>query len=89
MEIMNPSPFEIYRYATAYGVRLIAIEEVWNYRKFYRLKTFLKMAGGRVHTSHPSPNPLDPPLSPDRKLQKPSKQFGIFQSPGTISFFFI
>ena len=28
-----------------------------NHRKFYTLKTFLKMAGGRVHTSHPSPTP--------------------------------
>ena len=61
------SPFDISRYATA-GVRLIAIEEIQNYRKFYTLKTFLKMAGGRVHTSHPSPTPVDPPLSPDHKL---------------------
>ena len=45
------------------GVRLIAIEEVRNYRKFYTLKTFLKMASGRVHTSHPIPTPLDPPLT--------------------------
>ena len=68
------------------GVWLIAIEEVRNYRKFYTLKTFLKMADGRVNTSHPSPTPLDPPFSPDHKPQKPSKEFGIFQSPGTISF---
>ena len=44
------------------------------------------MAGGRVHTSHPSSTPVDPPLGPDHKLQKPSKEFGIFQSHGTISF---
>ena len=28
-----------------------------NYKKFYVLKTFLKMAGERVHTCHPSPTP--------------------------------
>ena len=82
----GPPPFEIFRYTTAQGVRFIAVEEVRNCRKFHTLKIFLKMAGGRVHTSHPSPTHLDPPLSPDHKLQKPSKEFGIFQSPGTISF---
>ena len=44
------------------------------------------MAGGRVHISHASPIPLDAPLSPDHKLQKTSKGFGIFQSPGIFSF---
>ena len=29
--------------------------------KFYALTTFLKMAGGRMHISHPIP--LDPPLA--------------------------
>ena len=60
-----PPPFEISRYATTLDVTLIAIEEVRNYRKFYTLKIFLKMEGGRVHISHPSPTPLDPLLSPD------------------------
>ena len=47
----------------AYGVRLIALEEVQNYEKIvgYASKTFLKMAGGRMHT--PRPTPLDPPLA--------------------------
>ena len=49
VEIMLPPPFEISRYATA-GVRLIAIEEVRNCRKFYTLITFFKMAGGRLHS---------------------------------------
>ena len=29
--------------------------------KLYASKTFLKMAGGKMHTSHPTP--LDPPLA--------------------------
>ena len=36
------------------GVMLIAIEEVRNYKKLYASKTFLKMVGGRMHTSHPT-----------------------------------
>ena len=50
--------------------------------KLLTSKTFLKMAGGRMHTPHPTP--LDPP--PGHKLQKPSKKSGIFQSLGTIIF---
>ena len=45
----------------AYGVRLIAIEEVPNYRKIVCIKSILKMAGGRMHTPHPTP--LDSPLA--------------------------
>ena len=37
------------------GVELIAIKQVQNYRKLYAWKTFLKMAGGRMHTPHPTP----------------------------------
>ena len=34
---------------------LAAIEQVRNYRKLYASKTFLKMAGGRMHIPHPTP----------------------------------
>ena len=37
--------------------------------KLYTLKIFLKMAGGRMHIPHPTPG---------HKLQKPSKESGIF-----------
>ena len=47
--------------------------------KLYTSKTFLKMAGGWVHTLYPTP--LDPPVAISyRNLQK------IFQSLGIISF---
>ena len=36
-------------------LRLTAIEQARNYRKLYASKTFLKMAGGRIHTFHPTP----------------------------------
>ena len=39
------------------------------------------MAGGKMHTLHPTPGSV-----PGRKLQKPSKESGIFQSLVTISF---
>ena len=43
-------------------MRLPAIEEVRNNRKtVYALKTFLKIAGGKMHTPHPTP--LDSPLA--------------------------
>ena len=37
------------------GVRLIAIEEGRSYGKVYTSKTVLEMAGGRMHTPHPTP----------------------------------
>ena len=49
--------------------------------KLYLSKTFLKMAGGRMHTPHPTPG-----SAPGHKLQKPSKESGIFHSLGTITF---
>ena len=55
--------------------------------KLYTSKTFLKMAGGRMHTPHP--NPPHPPLANGHKLQKPSKESGMFQPLSTISFFFL
>ena len=45
----------------AQGVRLIAIEGIRNSKKIYASKTFLKMAGGRMHV--PYPTPLDSPLA--------------------------
>ena len=50
-------------------------------KKLYTSKTILKMAGGRMHTSHPTLG-----LATGHKLQKPSKESGMFQSLGTISF---
>ena len=32
-------------------------------KKLYASKTFLKMAGGRMHIPHPIPTPLDSPLT--------------------------
>ena len=49
--------------------------------KLYTSKAFLKMAGGRMHTPHPTPGSV-----PGRKLQKPSKESGILQSLGTVNF---
>ena len=48
----------------------------------YASKKFLKMAGGRMHLPHPTPSGF----APGHKLQKPSKESGIFQSLGTITF---
>ena len=50
--------------------------------KLHTSKTFLKMAGGRMHTPYPPP----PGSAPGHKLQKSSKETGIFQSLGIISF---
>ena len=43
--------------------------------KLYRSKTFLKVAGGRIHTPHPT---LE--SAPGHKLHKTLKESGIFQS---------
>ena len=49
--------------------------------KLYTLKTLLKMAGGGcIFLTYP------PGSAPGHKLQKPSKESGIFWSLGTISF---
>ena len=50
--------------------------------KLHISKAFLKMAGGRMHTPHPTP----PVSASGNKPQKPSKESGIFQSLGTIHF---
>ena len=70
----------------AYEVMLIVIEEVRNYGKIVYIKKFSKMAFGRMHTPHATP--LDPPLY-GHKLQKSSKESGIFQSLGTINFILV
>ena len=49
--------------------------------KLYTIKAFLKMAGGKMHILI-----LTPGSAPGHKLQKLSKEFGMFQSLGTISF---
>ena len=51
--------------------------------KLYTSKTFLKMAGERMHTPHPTPLDLPQAIKPQ---YKPLKESGIFQSLGTISF---
>ena len=46
-------------------------------KKLHTSKTFLKIAGGRMHTPHP--NPLDPPLAIScRNHQKSLAYFGNF-----------
>ena len=50
--------------------------------KLHTSKAFLKMAGGRMHIPHPT-------LLYGHKLQKLSKESGIFQFLGTIILFFL
>ena len=45
----------------AEDVRLISNKEIRNFGKIVYIKTYLKMAGGRMHTPHP--NPLGPLLA--------------------------
>ena len=52
--------------------------------KLHTIKAFLEMAGRRMHTPHPTT--LYSLSARGHKLQKPSKEFGIFQSLGTINF---
>ena len=47
-------------------------------KKLYASTTFLKMAGGRMHTSHPIFG-----SAPGHKLRKLAKESGIFQSLGS------
>ena len=53
--------------------------------KLYTSTTFLKMAGGKMH-SNAYPSSYSPVSAHGHKLRKPSKKSGIFQSLGTISF---
>ena len=70
------------RHIKAYRCR-----KTYRYRRGLKLwkncihqKIFLKMAGGRMHNPHPT----SPASASNHKLQKPSKESGIFQSLGTI-----
>ena len=54
--------------------------------KLYTSKTFSKMAGGMVHTPHPTP--LDPPLAISYKNHQKSLAYFSHLAP-LILFFFI
>ena len=64
----------------ARGVKLIAIEEVHNYRKIVCIKNIFE--NGWWEDAY-SLSYLSE-FTPGHKLQKPSKESGIFQSLGTI-----
>ena len=49
--------------------------------KLHTSKTSLKIAGGGMHAPHPTSE-----SAAGNKLHKPSKEPGMFQSLGTISF---
>ena len=66
----------------AYGVRLIAIQEVRNDGKIVYIKNISQ--NGWLEDAYPSPYPAG--SAPGHKLPKPSKESGIFQSLGTINF---
>ena len=53
--------------------------------KLYASKTFWKRAGRKMHTPQ-WPHPTSLGSAPGHKLQKPSKESGMFQSLGTISY---
>ena len=53
-------------------------------KKLYVSKTLLKMTGGRMHKCIPLILPSW--IRPGHKLQKPSKESGVFQLLGTINF---
>ena len=61
----------------AYGIRLIAIEEAQNYRKIVYKNIFENGWWEKTYLSFNAPG---------HTLQKTSKESGIFQSLGTISF---
>ena len=65
-----------------YSVRLIAIEEARNYGKIVYIKNIFQ--NGWWEEAHLSSHP--PGFTPGHKLQKLSKESGIFQPLGTITF---
>ena len=67
------------------GARLIAIEDVRIYEKIFSSKTVSE--NGWWEDAYLSSYPPEP--APGHKLQKPSKESGIFQSLGTISFILV
>ena len=66
----------------ACAVELIGIKEVRNYGKIVFIKKIFE--NGWWEDAYPSFYP--PESAPGIKLQKPSKESGIFQSFGTITF---
>ena len=63
-------------------LRLIAVEEARNYQKAVYIKNIFQ--NGWWEEAYPSSCP--PRSTPGHKLQKPSKESGIFQSLDTINF---
>ena len=66
----------------AYGVRLTAIAEARNYGKIVYIKNIFE--NGWWEEAYPSSCP--PESVPGQKVQKPSKERGIFQLLGIINF---
>ena len=64
---------------------LIATEEVRNCRKLYASKTFLKMAGWRMHIPHPTP--LDSPLAISYKNHQNNVTYFSHLAPLVLFFF--
>ena len=61
------------------------MKEVRNYEKWYTPKTLLKMAGRRMHTSHPTP--LDPPLTISYRNHQKSLAYFSHLAPLILLFF--
>ena len=55
--------------------------------KLYTTKTFLKMAGGRMHIAYSSPCP--PVSAPGHKLQKALKELAYFSHLAPLLLFFL
>ena len=71
--------FSIYR---ALGVRLIVFEKIRSYGKIVYIKNIFENGwSGNVY-----PLSYPPGSAPGLKLNKPSKECGIFQSLGTMNF---
>ena len=66
-------------------VRLTVIEDFRNHGKIVFIENIVEKGG--EGNAYPSSHP--PGSSPSHKLQKPSKESGIFQSLGTISSFLL
>ena len=71
----------IFDYACLWRIRLTVIEEVRNYGKIVCIKNIFE--NGWWEDACPSSYLSG--FAPNHKLQKPSKESGIFQSLGTIS----
>ena len=67
--------FELSAYGGKRGVGLLLSKRLEIMEKLYTSKTFSKMAGGRMHTSHPTP--LDPPLAISYKNHQKSLTYSV------------